>query len=97
MKVTVKFNPYIRVLTKTDHIIIDLDEGAHLSDLLKVLTMRYSEGLVELMYTSELDALDIWASVIVNGQLVPLPLTPRSDVKLQEDSVITLMTPVGGG
>lgn len=41
MKVTVKFTPYMRELTKTDQSVIDLDENAHLSHLLKVLTKRY--------------------------------------------------------
>ena len=97
MKVTVKFAPYISVLTKTDHITIDLDENARLSDLLKVLTMRYGEALMDLLYTSELSPLDVWASVMVESQVVPLPLIPESDVKLKEGSVVVLMAPVSGG
>ena len=97
MKATVKFPPNIRIPTGTDQTVIDLDEGAHLSDILEVLATRYGEGLINSIYTPELDSLDIWASVIVDGQPVPLPLTPKSDVKLKEGSVIVLIAPVSGG
>ena len=97
MKVTVKFTPYMSVLTGTNQTAIDLDESAHLSDLLKVLATRYGEGFIDLLYTSELGPIDVWASVIVDGQAVPLPLIPKSDVKLKEGSVAVLMAAVGGG
>jgi molybdopterin converting factor small subunit len=97
MKVTVKFTPSIRVLTKTTQTTIDLDENANLSSLLQALATRYGEGLIDNIYASNLDSIDAWSAVIVDGKAVPLPLTPHSDVKLKEGSVIVLMNAVGGG
>ncbi len=97
MKVTVKFTPYLTTLTKTDQIAIDLNESAHLSDLLKELTTRYGEALMDLLYASESDSIDVWASVIVQGQVISLPPVPESDVELKEGSVVVLMAPASGG
>ena len=97
MKVRVRFTSQISVLTKTDHTDIDLDQNARLTDLLRVLNTRYGEGFLDLVYTSEQGSVDVWASVIVDGQVVPLPVMPMTDVKLKEGSVVVFMAPVGGG
>lgn len=97
MKVRVRFTSQISVLTKTDHTDIDLDQNASLTDLLRVLNARYGEGFLDLVYTSEQGSVDVWASVIVDGQVVPLPVMPMTDVKLKEGSVVVFMAPVGGG
>jgi sulfur carrier protein ThiS len=97
MRVTVKFTPNIRVLTKTAQTTIDLDENAQLSSLLQALTTQYGKFLIDNLYASNLDSIDAWSAVIVDGKAVPLPLTPHSDVKLKEGSVVVLMNAVGGG
>lgn len=97
MIVIVKFTPNIRVLTKTAQTKIDLDENAHLSSLLQVLATQYGEELIDNIYASNLDSIDAWSAVIVDGKAVSLPLTPHSDVKLKEGSVVVLMNAVGGG
>ncbi|MFB0522696.1 MAG: MoaD/ThiS family protein [Candidatus Bathyarchaeia archaeon] len=97
MKVRVRFTSQISVLTKTDHTDIDLDQNARLTDLLRVLNTRYGEGFLDLVYTPEQGSVDVWASVIVDGQVVPLPVMPMTDVKLKEGSVVVFMAPVGGG
>jgi molybdopterin converting factor small subunit len=97
MIVTVKFTPNVRILTKTAQTTIDLGENARLSSLLQALATQYGERLIDNLYASNLDSIDAWAAVIVDGKAVPLPLTPQSDVKLQEGSVVVLMNAVGGG
>lgn len=97
MKVTVKFTPNIRILTKTAQITIDLGENTSLSSLLQALATQYGESLIDNLYASNLDSIDAWSAVIVDGKAVPLPLTPHSDVKLKEGSVVVLMNAVGGG
>ena len=97
MKVTVKFTPYLRVQTKTSQTIVDLDEDARVSDLLELLTARYGRGLKDLVYSTEQDSVDVWPVLVVDGQAVPLPPLPESDVKLKEGSVVVLMSPFGGG
>ena len=97
MKITVKFTPYMSTLTKTDQTVVELDENAHLSDLLKILTARYGEALMNLLFVSELSSIDVWPSIIVEGQVVSLPLVPSFDVGLKDGSVIVLFAPASGG
>jgi len=97
MKVTVKFTPEMSRLTKTDQAVVDLDENAHLSDLLKVLVIRYGESLTNLLYMPEHDSIEVWPSLIVQGLVISLPLTPNSDVKIKDGSLVVLMTPATGG
>ena len=97
MRVTVKFTPNIRVLTNTAQTTINLEENAHLSFLLQALATKYGDGLIDNIYASNLDSIDAWSAVIVDGKAVSLPLTPHSDVKLKEGSVVVLMNAVGGG
>lgn len=97
MKITVKFTPYISVITKTDQISIDLDESANISDLLKVLSKRYGERFIDLLHTSELGSTDVWASITVDGRSVLVDGISKSEVKLKEGSVVVLLGPVGGG
>jgi molybdopterin converting factor small subunit len=95
MKVTVKFTEHLREVTKTNQIIIDLDEGSHLSDLLEVLAAQYGQRFIKLVYTSEMGPIDSWASVIVDGQA--MSPTPQLDVQLKEGSVVVLLAAAGGG
>jgi len=97
MKVRVRFTLQISSLTKTDHTDIDLDQDARLTDLLRVLNARYGEAFLDLVCTSGQGSVDVWASAIVDGQVVPLPEMPMTDVKLKEGSVVVFMAPVGGG
>jgi sulfur carrier protein ThiS len=97
MRVTVKFTPNMRLLTKTAQTTIELEENARLSSLLAALAAQYSEELIDKIYASTLDSIDAWSAVIVDGKAVPLPLTPHSDVQLTEGSVVVLMNAVGGG
>lgn len=97
MKVLVKFTLNIRSLTKTGQAIVELDKSAHLSDLLSVLATQYGDELISLLYLSEQETIDVWASIIVDGTSVPLPLIPQSDVTLREGSVVVIMSPVSGG
>jgi len=97
MKVTVKFTPYLRVQTKTSQTVVDLDEDGRVSDLLELLTARHGRGLKDLVYSTEQDSVDVWPVLVVDGQAVPLPPVPESDVKLKEGSVVVLMSPFGGG
>ena len=97
MKVRVKFTPTMRSLTKTDHTCVELDERAHLSDLLNVLAARYGDELIARLYLSEQGTTDVWASTIVDGTAVPLPPILQSDVALREGSVVVIMSPVSGG
>jgi len=95
MKVTVKFTPLIRVLTKTDQMILDLPENTKINGLLKVLKERYGERLIDLLYASEMGSHDSWASIIIDGRTSSL--TPELDVELKEGSVVVLLAAVGGG
>jgi molybdopterin converting factor small subunit len=97
MIVTVRFTPNIRVLTKTAQTTIDLDENARLSSLLQALATQYGEEIIDNLYASNLDSIDAWSAIIVDGKAVTLPITPRSDVKLKEGSVVVLMNAVSGG
>ena len=97
IKITVKFPPYMRALTKTDQTTFDLDENARVSDLLKVLTEQYGGRFTDLLNgTSEL-SWGIWASIITDGQDVLIDGIAKSEVKLKEGSVVVLLGPVGGG
>ena len=97
MQVTVKFTSNIRVLTKTDETVINLEKNARLSGLLQALATQYGEELIENLFASNLDSIDAWPAIIVDGKAIPLPLTPHSDVKLKDGSVVVLMNAVGGG
>ena len=97
MKVTVKFTPYLRVQTKTSQTVVDVDEDARVSDLLELLTARYGRGLKDLVYSAEQGSGNVWPVLVVDGQAIPLPPVPESDVKLKEGSVVVLMSPFGGG
>jgi sulfur carrier protein ThiS len=97
MMVTIKFTPNIRILTKTAQTTMDLGENARLSSLLQALATQYGERLIDKLYASNLDSIDAWSAVIVDGKAVPLPLTAHSDVKLKEGSLVVLMNAVGGG
>lgn len=97
MRVTVKFTPSMRSLTKTAQITLTLEVNTCLSSLLEALAARYGEALINRIYVSNLDSIDAWSAVIVDGKAVPLPLTPRSDVQLKDGSVVVLMNAVGGG
>ena len=93
MKVTVKFTQGILALTGKDQTVINLRENAHLSDLLEVLTMQYGKGLMDLIYASELEPIDTWASIIVDGKVMSLD----SDVMLKEDSIVVFLVAASGG
>ncbi len=97
LKVTVKFTPNMRLLTKTAQITLTLEADTHLSSLLEVLASQYGEELINRIYASHLDSIDAWSAVIVDGKAVSLPVTPRSDVQLKDGSVVVLMNAVGGG
>jgi len=97
MKVTVKFTPYFRAQTRTEQTVVHLNEGAQVNDLLRVLTAQYGEGLRDLVYAANQDSIDVWASVIIDGKALPLPLAPESNIKLKEGSVVILLAPVAGG
>lgn len=95
MKVLVKFTAHMRVLTGADQIVVDLDEGSCLSDLLKALIERYGDGLNNFLYASELSPIDTWATVLVDGKATLL--TSKSNTKLREGSTVVLLAPVSGG
>ena len=95
MKVTVKFTAHLREITETNHIIVDLDEGSRLSDLLEALAAQYGQRLIESIYMSEMGPIDSWASVIVDGQAMS-PM-PQSNAQLKEGSVVVLLAAAGGG
>lgn len=97
MKVVVKFTATLRGLTKTDRTCVVLAENTHLSALLDVLTKRYGDALIAQLYLSERGTRDVWASVIVDGTVVPLPLAPQADLLLRDGSVVVIMSPVSGG
>ncbi len=97
MRVTVKFPPPMSTPTKRDIVDLELHENAHLSDLLETLKERYGESLTDLLYMQEDEPVDVWASVIVQGHVVPLPLTQKSNARLVEGAVVVLMTPASGG
>jgi len=97
MRVTVKFSPPMSTLTKRDQVEIELHENARLIDLLEILKERYGESLMDLLYMQEHDPVDVWASIIVQGQVVPLPLTQKSNARLVDSVVVVLMTPASGG
>ncbi len=97
MKVTVKFTPNMRLLTQTAQITLTLEADTPLSSLLEVLASKYGEELINRIYASNLDSIDAWSAVVVDGKAVPLPVTPHSDVQLKDGSVIVLMNAVGGG
>jgi len=95
MKVTVKFTAQLSEITKTNQIIVDLDEGSHLSDLLEVLAAQYGQNLIESIYMSEMGPIDSWVSVIIDGKAMS-PM-PQSNIPLKEGSVIVLLAAAGGG
>lgn len=95
MKVTVRFFLYVSRITNTGELEVDLDEGAGLRDLLGRLSERFGPGFVEALYVSELGVVDPYTSVIVNGKAVLL--TERTDVELQEGSIVAFLPPLGGG
>ncbi len=97
MKITIKFTPNMRVLTAKNQITLDLDENTHLSTVLKILANRYGETIIDKLYASEVDFIDVWPSIIVDGKVITLPLKPQSDIKLKVGSVVILMSPVSGG
>jgi len=97
MKVTVKFPPYMSVLTKTDQTTIDLDENARLSDLLKALTERYGGRFTDLLNSTSELSWGVWASIMVDGRSVLVDGIAESNIKLEEGSVVVLLGPVGGG
>ena len=97
MKVTVKFTPNMRLLSKTAQITLTLEANTRLSGLLRALATRYGEELINRIYASNLDSIDAWSAVIVDGKAVPLPVTSHSDVQLKDGSVVVLMNAVGGG
>ena len=95
MKVVVKFTPPIRSITKEDKTTIILDENAEVKDLLEALKAQYGEGLIDLIYSSDMGPHESWTSIMVDGRM--LPLTHRPDVKLKDGSVVVLLAAVGGG
>lgn len=97
MEVAVRFNPYLALATKTHHATIDLDNGPKLSDRLRILAARYGQEAMNRVYSSDLGRRETGASVIVDSQVVPLPLGPNSNITLREGSTMLLMTPGSRG
>ena len=98
MKVIVKFSPYISSLTKTKQTVVNIKEGSSLRDLFKVLVNSYGKSVIERIYKPKLgqaEPTETIASIIIDRQVILLK--NESDVKLKEGSIITLITPVGGG
>ena len=95
MKVTVKFTANIRALTKADQIVVELDEGARLRELLQLLIERYGENLATSMFKSSMGPIDTWTSIIVDGRV--FSLDPIPDIVLNDGSLVVLLTAVSGG
>ena len=98
MNVTVTFSPYLISLTKTQQIVLNLEEGSCLKDLLEVLVTLYGKGIIERLFTPTLgpaEPTEVTTSVIVDGLI--MPLKPESNIKLKEGSKVNLIAPVAGG
>ncbi|MDQ1278824.1 MAG: hypothetical protein QG670_84 [Thermoproteota archaeon] len=95
MKVTVRFTANIRTLTKVDQIVVELDHGAYLRELLHLLVERYGESLASLMFKSGMGPIDTWTSILVDGRV--FSLDPVPDIVLNDGSLVVLLAAVSGG
>lgn len=95
MKVTVRFFPSLRSITRTDKLEIELPEGAGINDLVDELSRRFGRKFVEALYISELGVTNPYTSVIIDGKTVILSKTKNH--KLRNNSVVSFLAPIGGG
>ena len=95
MKVTVRFFPSLRSITRADKLEIELPEGAGINDLVDELSRRFGRKFLEALYISELGVTSPYTSVIIDGKTVIL--SKSKNYRLKNNSVVSFLAPIGGG
>jgi len=95
LKVTVRFFPSLRRLVKADMLEIELPVGSGINDLLEELTRRFGKKFLEALYISDLGFTNPYISVIIDGKTVIL--SKSKNYRLKNNSVVSFLSPIGGG
>jgi len=95
MKVTVRFFPSLRGITKKSKLEVELPEGASINELLDELSSMFGNKFLESLYISDLGVAAPYTSVIIDGKRVIL--SKSRNYKLKNNSVVSFLEPIGGG
>ena len=95
MKVKVLYLGVLRSKTGKKSEKYEIAEGSSLSDLLEILSSKYSKGLKEIFKVNEKSVLDPTVIATVNG--VSKDLSRSKNVKLKDGDTVALMSLISGG
>ena len=94
MKVEVKFFTSLREITGKKVDKIQLQNPITVNELITLLSEKYGKNFREYIYNNKGDVQE-FLSFLVNGKNINI--MQGFDTKLQEDDVVAILPPVGGG
>ena len=94
MKVEVKFFTSLREITGKKVDKIQLQDTVTVDELLTLLSEKYGKNIREYIYNKKREVQG-FLSFLVNGKNVNI--MQGFDTKLQENNVVAILPPVGGG
>jgi len=95
LKVTIRYFASLREIVGIQQEILELEKGASISDLLKLLAGRYGDRFNEYVFDPASGNLRSYLHFMLDGN--PIPMSDVLSRVLDHDCELAIIPPVGGG